>query len=177
MVIRTRLKVTIYLYCLSYVHVFFLQKHQLFKKRVCQQVDQYFTVCFKYLLEIQGWLPPYYIFWVWVCSLSYPEAKCMRSITLPSVACLALPYPSTLSHYIAVCGLSGSTISFHIISLHCLLWPVWLYHILPHYLITLPSVACLALTYPSTLSHTWHYFRKRVTEYKSVFWFSLQRFS
>ena len=38
----------------------------------------------------------YYIFSVCVCSLSY--VKRMRRIILPSVACLAIPYLSTLSH-------------------------------------------------------------------------------
>jgi hypothetical protein len=35
---------------------------------------------------------------VCVCSLSYPACKAMRRITLPSVACLAIPHSFKLSH-------------------------------------------------------------------------------
>jgi hypothetical protein len=62
------------------------------------------------------------------------QAKRMRCIILPPVACLAVPY------YIATCGLSGCTV------LYCHLWPVWLYRII------LPPVVCLAVPYFSTLS-------------------------
>ena len=40
----------------------------------------------------------YYIFWVCVCSLSYPE------------------YKANALYYIVICGMSGFTIFFHIIS-------------------------------------------------------------
>ena len=49
---------------------------------------------------------------VFVASVIH-HAKRMRHIILSSVACLAVPYFTTL---------------------YCHLWPVWLYHILPHYL-------------------------------------------
>jgi hypothetical protein len=80
-------------------------------------------------------------------------------------------------HYIVICGPSGRTILFHILSsvaylvvpycsTYCHLWPVWPYHIVPHIVICGPSgrtilfhilssVACLAVPYCSTYSHLW----------------------
>ena len=116
----------------------------------------------------------YYIFRVRFCSLSYSPCKAHASyyivicglsgctifyhIILPPVACLAVPYFTTL---------------------YCHLWPVWLYHILPHYIATcglsgctifyhiiLPPVACLAVPYFTTLSQKRHDFLKNVTEHK-----------
>jgi len=57
----------------------------------------------------------------------------VRSIILLS-ACLhsCLSWPAWNSHapyFIVTCGLSGCTIFY------CYLWPVWLHHIFPHYLI------------------------------------------
>jgi cytochrome c oxidase subunit IV len=40
----------------------------------------------------------YYIFWVCVCSLILQHSMRMRRIILSSVACLVVPYFSTLSH-------------------------------------------------------------------------------
>jgi hypothetical protein len=75
----------------------------------------------------------YYIFWVCVCSFGY-------------TACNAhAPY------YIVICGLSGSTVFFHLIP-YCHVWPVRLYSSFSHYFI-LSHVACPALQYFSTLSH------------------------
>ena len=94
---------------------------------------------------------------VFVASVIH-HAKRMRHIILSSVACLAVPYFTTL---------------------YCHLWPVWLYHILPHYIATcglsgctifyhiiLPPVACLAVPYFTTLSQKRHDFLKNVTEHK-----------
>jgi hypothetical protein len=71
------------------------------------------------------------------------HAMRMRRIILSSVACLAVPY------YIVICGLSGCT------TLYCHLWPLWLYHILPRYLIN------------GTI------FVRKLRNIKHVFWFSL----
>jgi len=46
----------------------------------------------------RGWSSRYYIFWLYVCSLTYPACKA------------------------------------HVQHLYCHLWPIWLYHIFPHYL-------------------------------------------
>jgi len=46
------------------------------------------------LTLLLGKINKYYIFWAYVCSLSYPACKAY----VPSVTCLALPYFSTLSH-------------------------------------------------------------------------------
>jgi hypothetical protein len=40
----------------------------------------------------------YYVFWVCVCSFSYPTRKGMRRVILSTVACPAVPCFSTLSH-------------------------------------------------------------------------------
>ena len=108
----------------------------------------------------------HYIFWVCVCSLRYPAWNAAYCIILSSVACLALPCFSKLSH-----KWRDNKHYIFWVCVRSLCYPAWN----ATYCIILSSVACLALPCFSKLSHKWRDIRKKkLLNIRRVFWFPLQ---